>query len=476
MRISVGIDIAKETHWVAAIDSDGVVLIDHKLAHTPAEIAELIEELERLGGGVRIGLDVVGGIAGLAEAMLAEAGLALVHVPGLAVNRARQGTVGGENKSDPRDARAIAEQVRTRRDLRAIEPASELDLEIRLLVGRRRDLVDGQTQRLSRMHDLLVSIFPGLERALDLTTKGPLYLLTKFVTPAELRAAGKKRLMRHLQAAGGLPRIDDLADRALAAAAEQAVAAPAERMTARLIRELAVEALAARARIAELDRELEALLRRHPDAALIRSLPGMGAVLTAELIAEAGDLSRFRSADALASAAGIAPVLRQSGRTRFLRRPSAATRASNACSTNRPSARSPTPTAAPSTNENAARVRDTTKPSSRSPADASTSFGPSCETAPPSKSDSKSRLDERIRLPPPAVFLPTAPRGISRAYTELTRNHSGGAASTSVLRRRRSDLAGDRRPGGERGSAPNLSCRLSACGRRWASCGRPARE
>jgi transposase len=322
MRISVGIDIAKEMHWVAAVDSDGVVLIDRKLANTPAEIAELIEELARLGGAVRVGLDVVGGIAGLAEAMLAEAGFALVHVPGLAVNRARQGTVGGENKSDPRDARAIADQVRTRGDLRAIEPASELDLDIRLLVGRRRDLVDGQTQRLSRMHDLLASIFPGLERALDLTTKGPLHLLTRFVTPAELRAAGKRRLVRHLQAAGGLPRIEDLADRALAAAAEQAVAVPAERMTARLIRELATEALAARARIAELDKELEALLRRHPDAALIRSLPGMGAVLTAELIAEAGDLSRFRSADALASAAGIAPVLRQSGRTRFLRRPS----------------------------------------------------------------------------------------------------------------------------------------------------------
>jgi len=70
-----------------------------------------------------------------------------------------------------------------------------------------------------------------------------------------------------------------------------------------------------------LDRELEDLLDRHPDAALIRSLPGMGAVLTAELIAEAGNLARFRSADALAAAAGIAPVLRQSGKVRFLRRP-----------------------------------------------------------------------------------------------------------------------------------------------------------
>ena len=321
MRISVGIDIAKEIHWVTAIDADGVVRIDRKLLNTPTDIASLADQLADLGGSVRIGLDVIGGIAGLAEAILAEAGFTLVHVPGLAVNRARQGTVGGENKSDPRDARTIADQVRTRSDLRTIEPATELDLEIRLLVRRRRDLVDAQTQRLSRMHDLLVGIFPGLEACLDLRTKGPLHLLTRYVTPAELRAVGQKRLGRHLRAAGGVPNVGALVDRALAAAAEQTIAVPAERMTARLIRELAMEALASRARLIELDGELEALLERHPDAALIRSLPGMGVVLTAELIAEAGNLSRFRSADALASAAGMAPVLRQSGKTRFLRRP-----------------------------------------------------------------------------------------------------------------------------------------------------------
>ena len=320
MRISVGIDIAKEVHGVTAIDADGVVRIDRKLDNTPAAIGALIAELHDLGGTVRVGLDVVGGIAGLAEAMLAEAGLALVHVPGLAVNRARQGTVGGEHKSDPRDARVIADQVRLRQDLRAIEPVTELDLELRLLVGRRRDLVGGQTQRLSRLHDLLVGIFPGLERRLDLTAKGPLVLLTKFVTPAELRAAGKARLVRHLRAAGGLPNVEALAERALAAAAEQAIAVPAERMSARLIKELATEALACRTRLAALDRELQALLDRHPDAALIRSLPGMGAVLTAEFIAAAGDIARFRSADALAAAAGLAPILRQSGKAGALRR------------------------------------------------------------------------------------------------------------------------------------------------------------
>src|SRR5690348_13960489 len=89
MRISVGIDIAKEVHWVTAVDADGVVLVDRKLPNAPADIAALADELAARRGSVRIGLDVIGGIAGLAQAMLAHAGFALTHVPGIAVNRAR---------------------------------------------------------------------------------------------------------------------------------------------------------------------------------------------------------------------------------------------------------------------------------------------------------------------------------------------------------------------------------------------------
>ena len=81
---------------------------------------------------------------------------------------------------------------------------------------------------------------------------------------------------------------------------------PGERLTDSLARELATEALACRDRLARLDRDLETLLARHPDAALIRSLPGLGANLTAEFIAQAGDLGHSGSADQLAAAAGLA--------------------------------------------------------------------------------------------------------------------------------------------------------------------------
>lgn len=327
MRVSVGIDIAKEVHWVTAIDDYGEIRLDHRLDNTPAAIEALIGELRALEGEVVIGLDMVGGIAGLAAAMLAAAGFRLVHVPGLAVNRARQGTTGGESKSDPRDARVIADQTRIRRDLRPIEAGTELDLEIRLLAKRRRDLVDDQTRRLNRLRDLLVSIFPGLERALDFTTKGALWLVSKYVTPAELREASRRKVVRHLQRAGGLPNVKTLADTALAAAEAQRIAISGERMSAVLIRELAVEALTTRERIATLDRELETLLQHCPNAVLIRSLPGMGVVLTAEFIAEVGSVHRFSSADALAAAAGLAPVLRQSGKVRFLKRPTGGNKA-----------------------------------------------------------------------------------------------------------------------------------------------------
>jgi transposase len=320
MRYHIGIDVAKDAHWVTAIDDHGQVVLDQRVENTPPALGALAEQLAHLGGERRIGLDVLGGIASRLTAMLLAAGEQLVHVPGLAVNRAREGTRGGDHQSDPRDARVIADQVRTRPGLRAVAAPEAVTVELRLLVGRRRDLVSEQTRRLARRHELLLSVHPGLERRLDLTTKTALYLLARYVTPAELRRAGRERLVRYLQRLPHARDCEALVVTALAAAAEQRVVLPAEGLTARFVRELAREALACRAQLAALDEELAATLAQHPDGALITSLPGRGVVLASECLVEAGPLTRFASGDALASAAGLTPVVRQSGRMHFLRR------------------------------------------------------------------------------------------------------------------------------------------------------------
>lgn len=322
MRISVGIDAAKEVHWATAVAEDGRVMLDRKVDNTAEDIATLANELAALNGERLVGIDLLGGIATLLSAMLLAAGERLVHVPGLAVNRARQGSVGGQAKSDPKDARIIADQLRLRAgDFRPITLDDDALAELRLLVGRRGDLIVDQTRRISRMRYLLNTIHPDLERALDLTNAGPLLLLARYVTAAEIRSAKPKAMARYLRAKA-VRNPEALAEAAHAAAlAHPNLKLPAEAVTAALIRDMAEEAIACRARLAAIDRKLAELVQAHPDGALIRSLPGMGVILAAEFLAEAGDLCRFRSAAALASAAGLAPVLRQSGKSRRLQRP-----------------------------------------------------------------------------------------------------------------------------------------------------------
>jgi transposase len=326
VRIAIGIDAAKEVHWATAVSQDGQILLDRKLDNAGPEIAAFIAELAGLDGERLIGIDMLGGLASLLAAMLIAAGERVVHVPGLAVNRARQGSVGGQGKSDPKDARIIADQLRLRADdFRPITLADDTVAELRLLVSRRGDLVVDQTRRISRMRYLLATIHPSLERVLDLTNQGPLILLTRFVAAGELRRLTPRRLARQLVRAGlRQTQAESLAAAALHCKPLRAipsVALPAEVATAELIREMATEALETKRRMAKLDQRLEALLAHHPDGALIRSLPGMGVVLAAQFLAEVGDIRRFRSASALAAAAGIAPVLRQSGKTKRLQRP-----------------------------------------------------------------------------------------------------------------------------------------------------------
>ena len=142
--ICVGIDVAKDTHWACALDAGGRVLLNRAVRNTQADLDALSAELRALPAPVQVGLDVDGSIATFLQALLLADGMALVHVPGLAVNRAAHGYAGGERKSDPQDARVIADLVRTRPGLRPIRPDDDTTASLRLLVSSRRDLVQDQ--------------------------------------------------------------------------------------------------------------------------------------------------------------------------------------------------------------------------------------------------------------------------------------------------------------------------------------------
>lgn len=94
---------------------------------------------------------------------------------------------------------------------------------------------------------------------------------------------------------------------------------PGETVAADIIRDLSSEALASKDRLKSIDKRITEALKRHPDAALVASLPGMGATLTAEFLAEAYGSTRLPTPGQLASA-GPASVLKYSEEVRYLQR------------------------------------------------------------------------------------------------------------------------------------------------------------
>ncbi|MCY0937420.1 IS110 family transposase [Streptomyces sp. H34-S4] len=311
-QIWSGTDIGKTHHHCVVLDTEGKKRLSRRVLNDEPDLLALLADVLALDEDVVWAVDVADGMATLLINLLLNHGQQLVYIPGLAVNRASAG-YRGMGKTDAKDATVIADQARMRRDLTVIRPDDEHAVELKILTNRRADLSADRTRRINRLRGQLTSIFPALERVMDLGNTGPLILLTGYQTPAALRRTGRSRLEtwlrnRKVRAA------EALAEAALEAAERQHTAVPGEKITAQVIHTLAKEVMGLNEQIAEIDKLIAARFRDHELAEVIASMPGIGPLLGAEfLAATAGDMSRFGSADRLASFAGVAPVPRDSG-------------------------------------------------------------------------------------------------------------------------------------------------------------------
>ncbi|GAA2753394.1 IS110 family transposase [Kitasatospora cinereorecta] len=314
-RIWAGIDSGKGHHHGLALDAEGKTLLSRRVANDEPELLQLVGDVLALADGepVTWAIDMTGGEPALLLTLLISHGQEVLYLPGRLVNRASDG-YRGEGKTDARDAYVIADQARMRRDLRPIRPGDETAIELRLLTGRRADLVEDRTRAVNRLRGTLLSMFPALERALDVTNVGPLKLLTEYQTPAAIRRAGVTRLTKWL-ANRKVRNARALAETAVEAAQRQHTAVPGEKTISRLVHTLAEGVMALNEQIAEMDKLIEGRFREHELAGIVASVPGIGTVLGAEFLAAVGgNLDDFASPDALAAFAGVAPAPRDSGK------------------------------------------------------------------------------------------------------------------------------------------------------------------
>jgi hypothetical protein len=109
-------DVGKAFHWVSVLVDEGREMLSCKVFASEEGI-EAVRSGIAAPGAERafFCVDVTGGPARLLEAVLQGHGERVSYLSGTALNRACDAYRGSGHKSDSRDARVIADQLRTRR-------------------------------------------------------------------------------------------------------------------------------------------------------------------------------------------------------------------------------------------------------------------------------------------------------------------------------------------------------------------------
>jgi transposase len=315
-QLWASVDAGKSDHHCVVIDTDGQRLVSQRVANDEAALLDLIEGVATLadGGEVTWAIDLNAGGAGLLITLLIAADQRLLYIPGRTVYHA-SGGYRGDGKTDAKDAAVIADQARMRRDLQPLRPGDDIAVELRILTGRRTDLVADRTRAINRLRAQLLEYFPALERAFDYSkSRAALMLLTGYQTPDGLRRIGHARLETWLRKRKAY-NASAVAAAAIEAASAQHTTVPGQQVAAAMVARLAKEVMTLDTEIGDTETMIEDRFRRHRHAEIILSMPGFGVTLGAEfLAATGGDMSAFGSADRLAGVAGLAPVPRDSGR------------------------------------------------------------------------------------------------------------------------------------------------------------------
>lgn len=256
------------------------------------------------------------------QALLA-AGYQVFAINPLSASRYRERHVTSGAKSDPGDAKVLADLVRTdRQHHRPIAGDSELGEAVKVLARAHQSLIWTRQRQVNALRSTLREFYPAaLEAFTDLASREALAVLAKAPTPEQGKALRVTQIEAVLRAAGR--------QRGLRASAETISAAlRTEQLTALplIAQAFGVSVSAHVAVITELVRQtvtLEAQLTAsfdmHPSAEILRSLPGLGTVLGARVLAEFGDdPHRYADAKARKNYAGTAPITRASGKSRVV--------------------------------------------------------------------------------------------------------------------------------------------------------------
>jgi transposase len=321
--IFAGVDWAEASHDVYIQDEHGRRLAGGKLADGLEGIARFHDLVAAHAGEPR---DVVIGIEterGLFVAALISAGYQVFAVNPMSVSRYRDRHSSSGAKSDPGDAKLLADLVRTdRHNHRPAVPDSDLAQAVKVLARAHQSMIWNRRRQANQLRSALREFYPAALAAFDDLTSGDATAVLQAAPEPRLGAGlSKTQIAAALRRGGRIRGIDQRAAQIqavlrapqlqpapLVAAAMGAAAASLAAVIAEMTRQISV-----------LEQQLAADFEQHPDAEVILSLPGLGTILGARVLGEFGDVpDRYLDAKSRRNYAGTSPVTRASGTRRVV--------------------------------------------------------------------------------------------------------------------------------------------------------------
>ncbi len=321
MSVFVGDDWAEAHHDVHLMNEAGERLASRRL---PEGLDGIAAFHDLVAGHAGDPSEVVVGIEterGMWVQALIGAGYQVFAINPLSVSRYRDRHNVAGAKSDPGDAKVLADLVRTdRHNHRPIAGDSDQADGVKVLARAHQNLIWDRTRHTNRLRNDLREFFPAaLEAFDDLAHPDAVSVLAKTPDPADAARLSVAQIRSALKQGGRRRNLDTRAAEIQQALRSPQLAAPAAVAAAFAATTRAlVEVIAGlNAAIAELETELASSFEQHPDADIYLSLPGLGDVLGARVLGEFGDdPERYDDAKSRRNYAGTSPLTVASGKKR----------------------------------------------------------------------------------------------------------------------------------------------------------------
>jgi transposase len=319
-----GIDWATDHHDIALLDEAGTLLAKLRIDDTPEGLSQLLDLLAQHGDNPENPIPVaIETSHGLLVACLRTTGRPIYVINPLTAARYRDRYALSRKKSDHLDAKVLANILRTDpAEHRPLPADSHLAQAITVLARAQQDAVWDRVQTGNRLRSHLREYFPGFLTVFKHFREGLASPVTRALlatapTPTQAAQVTRAQLRSVLKKAGRQREITAEVERLHALLREPQMRQPplVEEAMGVKTRALLRQFDAACASADELEAATVTAFATHPDAEIITSFPGLGALTGARVLAELGDdHARFPTARALKAYAGSAPITRSSGR------------------------------------------------------------------------------------------------------------------------------------------------------------------